>query len=453
MKVNPVFISLLALCLWVASGCQKPAAPAEYNAKAANPEFYNQCIDRLTQVVIHDIFSPPVASRIYVYANLAGYEALVPSDANYESLAGKLKQFEPGPKPVAGQAYCFPLASARAFLTVGRALTFSGDLFDEFEKAFYARYKADGVPDEVYDRSMAYGESVAKHVLDYAAKDHYKQTRGFKHTVTNDEGTWVPTPPAYMDAAEPQWNKIRCYVMDTCSQFMPPRPFPYSLNKTSPYYKEVMEVYEIGKNPTTEQKDLAYFWDDNAFVMNVAGHVSYASKKMTPGGHWLAIAETVTRQEKLKLLPCVEAYTLTSLALADAFIACWDEKYRTKTIRPETVINKSVDPKWAPFLQTPPFPEYPSGHSTITAAASKVLTQLLGDNIAFTDSTEYRYGHGVRSFKSFNDAANQASVSRLYGGIHYRSALDNGAAMGKKVGEWVLAKARTRKAAPTIARR
>lgn len=453
MKASHLFIPVLALCLWVATGCQKPATPAEYNAKAANPEFYNQCIDRLTQVVIHDIFSPPVASRIYVYANLAGYEALVPSDANYESLAGKIKLFEPGPKPEAGKDYCFPLASARAFLTVGRALTFSGDLFDEFEKAFYARFKADGVPDEVYDRSMVYGESVAKHVLDYAAKDHYKQTRGFKHTVTNEEGTWVPTPPAYMDAAEPQWNKIRCYVMDTCSQFMPPRPFAFSLNKTSPYYKEVMEVYEIGKNPTTEQKDLAYFWDDNAFVMNVAGHVSYASKKMTPGGHWLAIVETVTRQEKLKLMPCVEAYTLTSLALADAFIACWDEKYRTKTIRPETVINKSIDPKWAPFLQTPPFPEYPSGHSTITAAASTVLTQLLGDNIAFTDSTEFKYGHGVRSFKSFKDAAQQASISRLYGGIHYRSALDNGAAMGTKVGEWILQKARTRKAVPTIAKR
>ncbi len=453
MKARHLFVSLVALCLWGISGCQKPATPTEYNAKAANPERYNQCIDKLTQVVIHDIFSPPVASRIYVYTNLAGYEALVPSDANYESLAGKLKSFEPGPKPEAGKAYCFPLASAHAFLTVSRALTFSVDFFDEFEKEFYANFKKDGVPDDVYERSMAYGESVAKHVLDYAAKDHYKQTRGFKHTVTNEEGTWVPTPPAYMDAAEPQWNKIRCYVMDTCNQFMPPRPLSFSLTKTSPYHKEVMEVYEVGNKLTTEQKAIAYFWDDNAFVMNVAGHVSYASKKMTPGGHWLAIAETVTRQEKLKLLPCVEAYTLTSLALADGFIACWDEKYRSKTVRPETVINKTIDPKWAPFLQTPPFPEYPSGHSTITAAAATVLTQLLGDNIAFTDSTEFKYGHGVQSFKSFKDAAQQASISRLYGGIHYRTALDNGAAMGKKVGEWVLVKARTRKTAPTIAKR
>ncbi|MBC8151386.1 MAG: vanadium-dependent haloperoxidase [Bacteroidetes bacterium] len=453
MKAGHFFVPLVVLCLWVSSGCQKSATPAEYNAKVANPELYNQCLDKLTQVVIHDIFSPPVASRIYAYANLAGYEAAVPFDAQFESLGGKLRLLGPAPRPEAGKEYCFPLASVKAFLTVSRALTFSVDFYDEFEKSFYEQYRKAGVPDEVFERSVAYGELVAKHVLDYAAKDNYKQTRGFKHTVTNEEGTWVPTPPAYFDAAEPQWNKIRCYVMDTCNQFMPPRPLAYSTAKNSPYYKEVMEVYTVGNTSTDAQKAIAYFWDDNAFVMNVAGHVSYASKKMTPGGHWLAIAETVARQKKMAFMPTVEAYALTSLALADGFIACWDEKYRSQTVRPETVINKSIDPKWAPFLQTPPFPEYPSGHSTITAAAATVLTQLMGDNVSFTDSTEFKYGHGVQSFKSFKDAAQQASISRLYGGIHYRSALDNGAAMGTKVGEWVLQKARTRKTAPTIARR
>jgi hypothetical protein len=447
MRKSLLYIGLLAFTMLAAAGCQKSATPAEYNAKAADPTRYDAALNKLTQVVIHDIFSPPVASRIYGYANLAGYEALVPFDANYESMGGKMKRFTTGPQPEAGKDYCFPLASARAFLTVARALTFSADFYDEFEPTFYEQYKKDGVPDEVYDRSMAYGESVAKHILDYAAKDSYKQTRGFKHTVTNEEGTWVPTPPAYMDAAEPQWNKIRCWVLDTCNQFQPPKPFAYSLSKGSPYQKELMEVFEKGKALSKNEQDIAYFWDDNAFVMNVAGHVSYASKKMTPGGHWLAIAQTVARQQKLNLMQTVEAYALTSFALADGFIACWDEKYRSKTVRPETVINKSLDAKWTPFLQTPPFPEYPSGHSTISAAAATVLTGLMGDNIAFTDSTEYKYGHGVRSFKSFKQAAAEASTSRLYGGIHYRAALDNGAAMGAKVGEWVLQKAKTRKTA------
>lgn len=436
---------LLALLLVGLTGCQKPASPAEYNAKAANPEYYNSALNKLTEVVIHDIFSPPVASRIYSYANLAGYEALVPFDPQYESLGGKLKRFQSGPKPEAGKEYCFPLASTRAFMTVARALTFSVDFYDEFEKPFYEQYKKDGVPDEVYDRSMAYGEAVAKHILDYAAKDSYKQTRGFKHTVTNEEGSWVPTPPAYMDAAEPQWNKLRCWAMDTCNQFMPPRPLSYSLAKGSPYEKELDEVYQIGKNLDKQKQDIAYFWDDNAFVMNVAGHVMYASKKMTPGGHWLAIAQTVARKQKLTMMQTIEAYALTSFALSDGFISCWDEKYRSKTVRPETVINKSFDPKWTPFLQTPPFPEYPSGHSVISTAAATVLTNLIGDNIAFTDSTEFAYGHGVRSFTSIRNAADEASISRLYGGIHYRSALTNGQIEGEKVGKWVIEKIRTRK--------
>ncbi|GAB4040217.1 vanadium-dependent haloperoxidase [Spirosoma jeollabukense] len=445
MKSSLRLSYFLALLLVMATGCKKPASPAEYNAKAANVEKYNAALNKLTQVIIHDIFSPPVASRIYSYANLAGYEALVPFAPNYESLGGKLKRFQASPKPEAGKEYCFPLASVRAFLTVARALTFSVDFYDEFEKPFYEQYKKDGVPDDVYERSMAYGEAVAKHVLDYGAKDSYKQTRGFKHTVTNEEGTWVPTPPAYMDAAEPQWNKLRCWVMDTCNQFMPPRPFPYSLVKGSPYEKELDEVYQAGKNLDKTKQDIAYFWDDNAFVMNVAGHVMYASKKMTPGGHWLAIAQTVARQKKLDMMHTVEAYALTSFALSDGFISCWDEKYRSKTIRPETVINKSIDPKWTPFLQTPPFPEYPSGHSVISTAAATVLTELMGDNIAFTDSTEFQYGHGVRSFSSFRNAADEASISRLYGGIHYRSALVNGQIEGEKVGKLVIEKIHSRK--------
>ncbi|QJD77553.1 vanadium-dependent haloperoxidase [Spirosoma rhododendri] len=435
------FFTLLALL----AGCKKEATPAEYNAKAANPERYNSALNKLTEVVVHDIFSPPVASRIYAYANLAGYEALVPFDPNYQSLGGKLKRFQAGPQPEAGQQYCYPLASVRAFMTVARALTFSVEFYDEFEKPLYEQYKEDGVPDDVYERSMAYGEAVAKHVLDYGAKDNYKQTRGFKHTVTNAEGTWVPTPPAYMDAAEPQWNKLRCWAMDTCNQFMPTRPTPYNMTAGSPYRKEVDEVYTIGKNLTKEQEATAYFWDDNAFVMNVAGHVMYASKKMTPGGHWMAIAQTVGRQKKLSMIQMVEAYALTSFALTDGFISCWDEKYRSNMVRPETVINKLMDPKWTPFLQTPPFPEYPSGHSVISTAAATVLTNLIGDNIAFTDSTEYKYGHGVRSFKSFRDAANEASISRLYGGIHYRSALSNGQIEGEKVGNWVVQKATARR--------
>jgi hypothetical protein len=427
------------------SACKPKLPPEEYNAKAADPELYHQSVELLTEVIIHDIFKPPVASRIYVYANLAGYEAMVPGYSAYESLGGKLKGFTTPAAPDANKEYCFPLASTRAFLKVARNLTFSASFFDEYEKEFYKKYEDMGVPSEVIENSMAYGDSVAAHVMRYSTKDSYKQTRGIRFTVTNKPGTWVPTPPAYADACEPQWNKIRLLTLDSITQFMPPRPPMWSTDKNSEFWRETREVYEIGNKLTEEQKRIAWFWDDNPFVMNVVGHVMFANKKMTPGGHWLAIHETVSRNTKASFEKSVEGYALSSIALLDAFVACWDEKYRSTKVRPETVINSDIDPKWQPFLQTPPFPEYTSGHSTISAAAAEVLSFVHGDNVAFTDSTEFKHGHGVLSFKSFREASLMASISRLYGGIHYRSGCDEGNVCGVKIGKQVLKVAQTRK--------
>ena len=439
------YILLLIIGILVFGGCRPSAKPADYNAKASNPDLYHQSIDLLTQVIVHDIFTPPVASRIYTYANLAGYEALVPSDSSRKTLGGQLKGFKGVPAPDKTQEYCFPLASVRAFLSVSRTLTFSGEYFDKYEPTFYQKYRQMGIPNDVFERSMAYGDSVAAYVMKYAAKDNYKQTRGFRHTVTSKEGTWTPTPPAYADAVEPLWGTIRSVTMDSSKQFMPPPPPLYTQNKNSLFSKEVLEVYNMGKVLTEEQKRIAYFWDDNAFVMNVTGHVMFANKKMTPGGHWLAIIKTVSKKNKIAMMACVEAYTLTSIALLDGFINCWEAKYKYDKVRPETVINANIDPKWLPFLQTPPFPEYTSGHSTISAAAAEVLTSLMGESITFTDSTEYKFGHGVMSFKSFKEAAAMASISRVYGGIHFRSGCDEGAKMGVKVGQNVLAIAKTKR--------
>ena len=139
-----------------------------------------------------------------------------------------------------------------------------------------------------------------------------------------------------------------------------------------------------------------------------------------------------------------EAYTLTSIALADAFISCWDEKYRSSLIRPETVINQYIDEEWLPLLQTPPFPEYTSGHSVISSAAAIALTSIFGDDFAFDDTTEEKYGLTVRSFKSFIHASEEAAVSRLYGGIHYRPAIDNGVTQGRALGRFLVEKLEVR---------
>ena len=313
------------------------------------------------------------------------------------------------------------------------------DIFEEIKKS--------GIPSNLLDNSREYGKKVAEHILAWMAKDNYKETRTFpKYTVRDDEDTWKPTPPAYMEGIEPHWNKIRPFVIDSANQFIPIPPIKYNMkDKKSTFYKEMIEVYDIKNKLTEEQTEIAKFWDCNPYVSHVKGHAMFATKKITPGGHWIGITRIATRKAKLNWMQTVEAYTRVSISLMDAFISCWDEKWRSLVIRPETVINQHIDENWTPLLQTPPFPEYTSGHSVISRAAAVALTDLLGDKFAFTDSTEVEYGLNVRNFDSFIAASEEAAISRLYGGIHYRAACNNGVAQGGKIGQYIVNKLETRK--------
>jgi hypothetical protein len=129
---------------------------------------------------------------------------------------------------------------------------------------------------------------------------------------------------------------------------------------------------------------------------------------------------------------------LTSVAIFEAFIACWDEKYKTNLIRPITVINNHIDAGWRPLIQTPPFPEFTSGHAVISNAAAAVLTSLLGDNFSFTDETEILFGHKPRKFASFYSAAKESSMSRVYGGIHYPETARISILQGQRIGNYVI---------------
>lgn len=444
-KFTSLFMKKTLLFIFAATfffACQK--SNSNFQKDASNPDFLIRAEIMLTESIIHDIFAPPVSARIYMYAGIAGYEAAIPGDKKFKSLLGQLNGFEKLPKPEKDLEYCFPLASTRAYLTVGKKLTFAQEMYKEFDKKLAKDYEKIGIPSDVYERSIAFGDSIAAAVIQYAAKDNYKQTRGFRFTVTNLPGTWTPTPPAYMDAVEPYWTKIRPVTLDSSSQFRAPVPSKFDLTKGSPYFKEVMESYETVKNLTEEQRNIANFWDCNPFKMNITGHAMFATKKMSPGGHWLGIVGQVSRQLNKSYIETAEAFALTSIGIFDGFIACWDEKYRSIRIRPETIINASIDRSWVPLLQTPPFPEYTSGHSTISRVAAEVLTHLFGDNVVFEDSTEIPYGLPPRKFKSFIQASDEASVSRLYGGIHFMPALTEGAKQGEKVGKHLLARLKTR---------
>lgn len=415
----------------------------DFQEDAGKPEYLHQSMKQLSDVIVHDIFSPPVASRIYAYSSIAAYEAARHAYPDYQSLAGQLNGLEEGPQPEAGKTYCFPVAGIHAFLKVGRTFTFSEDKMEAYQDELYAAMDTLGIPGDVWDRSLAYGEQVAGHILAWADGDMYKQTRTFpKYSISDDPARWQPTPPDYMDGIEPHWQKIRTMAMDSARQFAPPPPTLFSTDKDSRFMKEAMEVYEALKvNDEAEREErtaIAKFWDCNPYVSHHAGHVMYATKKITPGGHWIGIAQIACRKDGAGFMKTLEAYTLTSIALFDGFISCWDEKYRSNLIRPETVINRYIDEGWAPQLQTPPFPEYTSGHSVISRAAAVALTSIFGDNFSFLDTTEEEFGLPARQFNSFLEASNEAAVSRMYGGIHYRPAIDHGVAQGEKVGDFVV---------------
>lgn len=427
------------------AGCRPSTAGEPPQRDAA---LLHQAVHGLTRVIVYDIFSPPQASRVYAYASIAAYETLRQGDTTYRTLAGQVNGLTPVPAPRAAQpgaAISLPLAGVHAFLTVGRQLTFSRARMDSLRDAIDGQYKRAGLSADAYAASIAYGDTVAAHVLAWAAKDGFGRSRGMpKFSVGSTEGRWVPTPPAYMDAVEPNWGTLRPFVLDSASMLRPEPPHPFDTARTSPFMREALEVYEAKGKATDDERAYVAFWDCNPYVMHVQGHTMFAMKKITPGGHWMSIVGLASRKAGADATRSAEAYARTAIALADGFISAWDEKYRSAVIRPETVINQYIDERWEPMLQTPPFPEYTSGHSVISTAAAVVLTDQFGPDFAFADSSELEYGLPVRRFPSFETAAAEAAMSRLYGGIHYRRAIEQGARQGRGVGDLVVQRVVTR---------
>jgi len=396
-------------------------------------ELQYRCVQQLTDVIVHDIVNPPVASRMYVYSNIAFYEALRITDQSYASLLANLKGFTELKSPDTSLQRDYHLSAMIAFMKVAEALVFSKDSIKVGRELLLDHF--DHLNKKVFKNSVQWGEEVASVILDRASKDKYKLTRGMpKFSVLKETGIWQQTPPDYEEAVEPNWRLIQPLLMDSASQFKPARPPAYDLNPSSQYYKEVKEVFELSHQLTEEQKLIARFWDDNPFVSEHKGHLTYGNKKMTPVGHWMGITGLLCKQTKKTPLEIARTYALTAAAIFDGFIATWEEKYTSKTVRPVTVIREHIASEWNPLLQTPPFPEYTSGHSVISAAAATVLTAVIGNQVSFRDTTELKYLGLERHFPSLEAASDEVSMSRMYGGIHYRSAVMNGQKQGQQIG-------------------
>ena len=440
-SVTNLHTGLAIVVALIVVGCQ--AVSTDYEEEAADPEVLHDAHVQLTEVMIHDITDPPYAARAYAYASIAAYETLAWGDDRYQSLAGQVHELTEGPAPPVNEEgdvqddVLLPLAAMQAYLTVAEDMVFTQIKMREHHEAVMESFQEKGVPSDVFEQSVAYGDEVASHILEWAADDYYHETRSYpRYNVTEDPSRWQPTPPTYHEAVEPHWNEIRPFVLEAADQFQSAPPVQYSMEEGSAFYEQVMEVYEAGKNLSEEEQEIAAFWDCNPYALETMGHAKFAEKYQTPGGHWMDIATIANRMQKADFMQSAATYAKTAIALHDAFIASWDEKYRSNLVRPETVINREVDREWTPTLQTPPFPEYTSGHSTISAAAAEALTGLYG-SFTYRDTSNVRFGLPDRTFDSFREAAEEAAVSRLYGGIHYTMANEAGALKGEQVGRYV----------------
>lgn len=437
--MNKLLILILNLFVLFFFACRQKANTEELNRFCQHqlPDWNS----KLTQVIISDIFTPAVCSRIYAYTNIAAYEAVRLQYKNYPSYAGKLNDLKPVPKPIEGKQYCYPVSSVIAFATVAKKMVFNSDEITEMEKAFLQQLDSINISEEILENSVSYGRQVGNHIAEWAAKDRYLERNSFPaYIVTKETGRYQPTPPNYTDAVETNWKTLRLFVLDSASQFRPPPPTRFDTVKGSAFYKEVYQVYNIVKNPRAGDSATAWYWDDNPNTSVTNGHVTYFQQKNSPPGHWIHIACSVAEKEKFDPIKTASLLSKTAIAIADGFIAVWEAKFTYNYIRPETFINRYIDKDWVPLIQTPAFPEYPSAHSVASAGAATVLTNMVGNNYAFIDSTEVPYGRPTRKFNSFYEAADQASISRMYGGIHFIEAIEKGKEQGRKIGNFILSK-------------
>ena len=287
------------------------------------------------------------------------------------------------------------------------------------------------MPPDVVARSEALGRAVAEHIAAWASDDGGAviENMGFPLTYELKAGPahWAPTSLIGQQQKPllPKWGANRTFAMPDGAACAVPDPPAYSEDKGSEFYKQALEVYEARRGMTPEQKDIARFWADDAML------------SVTPPGHWISIALQVLASQNAPIERSVDVLARVGIAAADGFIGCWHAKFQYDLLRPQTYIRRVIDPKWEPLLITPPFPEYPSGHSTQTGAAAVVMTRLFGEDFAFSDMTDRSDGLPPRNFPSFWAAAREAGISRLYGGIHFRAAVDNGLDQGRCIGEYV----------------
>jgi PAP2 superfamily len=388
-------------------------------------------------------FSPPVAARAFGYLGLALYESIVPGMPGYTSLAGQLNELNSLPVAQPDEPLHWPTV-ANASMAMMTRMMFSNATaenkgrIDQLERSLPLKYGQDFDPNtytpEIINRSDSYGKLMAMAIMTWARTDGGHEAWGplrrnrANYVPPSGAGRWTATPPAFAKPLLPYWGENRPFVLKSVKDCPAPPPPEYSEEPSSAFYKNAQEVYNISNAATQEQRQFALYWADDP------------AKTPTPAGHWLFIANDLLKTRKANLADAAQTLARLNIAMSDAFTAGWATKYALNVLRPVTYVQGSFNSNWVPSLMTtPPFPEYPSGHSVQSSAAAGVLNQIFGESTAFTDNTHNDRGWGPRTFTNFNAAANEAALSRLYAGIHFRFGVEGGQVQGKCVAAKVLA--------------
>ena len=416
--------SLLPACFSESSGPgpSTPAPPATLEATEEDSDVARQWFDLLYEAVRAQGFAPPVAARTFGYTGIALYEAVVPGTPGRVSLGGQLAGLPTLTTPGSG-AHHWPSAANAAVADVARGMFAGGlqanlDAIDALEAELDVEYDALVSP-AIRARSVDFGRAIAQEIVDWAATDGYSAQGSCVFVPPVGPGLWEPTGPGFAPPLLPCWGEVRTMALVDGTDCTPLGHPAYDDAPLSQFYSEALEVYTVTGNLTPEQLEIAEFWADNPVATG------------TPAGHWVRILSQVAEQQDLVLAVAAEGFAKIGIGMHDAFVTCWNCKYLFNLLRPVTYIQAEIDAVWTSPVGTPPFPEYTSGHSTQSGAASWLLQDLLG-LVTFTDDTHSGV-HAPRVFTSFLEAADEASISRLYGGIHYRAAIEDGIDQGRCV--------------------
>ncbi|MEZ5013911.1 MAG: vanadium-dependent haloperoxidase [Chitinophagales bacterium] len=442
MKIKYLAFVLLAGIAIATGSCSKSSGGDNPlfsdKSKSSSDEsavFLTEWWDALFNFVATERLSPPDASRMFAYISVGIYEAQICGTQQYVTLEGQLNDLKDLPRPDKSKEYDWQTCVTETIYLVQDGMLSRyfpagvSTLNKLYDKQIDDRMQA-GIAQEVIDRSKEYGKELADAILEWSENDHYVETRYKQYKSPTREGhpeRWEPTD-FNQTALEPFWGELRPFGIKSSTQCDIDNVPTYTGPKdtTGSVYKQAMEVYNVDRTLTEAQRTVAQYWADDP------------GETCTPPGHWMGILGNFVKSEDMRLDRAAELYALVGISMADACITMWETKYRTNLVRPKTVIAEAIEPGWEPYVETPPFPGYTSGHSGFSQAAATVMTRLIGDNLPFIDSSHVNIGLLPRQFKSFQDAAAEAAFSRMWGGIHYTCEIEDGKEQGRCCANYIL---------------